>query len=426
MPLSDQPGQGRPRVVIVGAGFAGLWAVRELGRGPAADVVLIDRQNYHTFAPLLYQVATAMLEPEEIAYPVRSIVRRLPRAGFLMTDIRGIDLEARRVIGDAVMLPYDYLILGTGSVPYFFDVPGAREHAFPLKSLEDAVRLRNHVLWCFERAEREVDAARRRRLLTFAVIGGGPTGVEFAGALAELLHGPVIRDYPAMDAREVRVVLLEAEDHLLPGLPKSLGAYALARLRGMGIDARLRAQVTRVTAGEVQARGAEPIPTETVVWTAGVRGDPAAGSWNLAIGGQGRVTVLPTLQTRDHAEVYVVGDLAYLEDGGRPLPMVAPVAIQQARWAASNIRRQIAGKPPLPFRYKDPGMLATVGRNAAVADIWGRQMTGFPAWVLWLGVHLANLIGFRNRMLVLVNWAWDYLFYERAVRLILPRPSGPR
>lgn len=425
MSLTGQPGRGRPRVVVVGAGFAGLWVARELGRGPV-DVVLVDRQNYHTFAPLLYQVATAALEPEEIAYPVRSIVRRLPRAKFLMADVQAIDVEARRVTGDGVVLPYDYLVLGTGSVSHFFGVPGAQEHALPLKSLDDAVRLRNHILWCFERADRESDAARRRRLLTFAVIGGGPTGVEFAGALVELLRGPVIKDYPAIGAREVRVVLLEAMDHLLPGLPASLGAYALARLRAMGVETRLRAQVTNVTSDLVEVRGSEPVPTETVVWTAGVDGDPRAASWRLPIGRRGRVGVLPTLQTPDREEVYVVGDLAYVTEGGRPLPMVAPVAIQQARWAARNILRQVAGKPPLPFRYKDPGMLATVGRGAAVADIWGRQVTGFPAWVLWLGVHLVNLIGFRNRLLVLVNWAWDYLFYERAVRLILPAPSTRR
>ncbi len=409
--------------MIVGAGFAGLWAARELGRGPAG-VVLVDRHNYHTFAPLLYQVATAELEPEEIAYPVRSVIRRLPQASFVMADVRGVDFAARRVTGDGVSLPYDYLVLGTGSVAHFLGVPGAAEHAFPLKSLEDAVRLRNHVLWCFERAAREPDPDRRRRLLTFVVVGGGPTGVEFAGALAELIRGPVARDYRTVDLREALVVLLEAVDHLLPGLPARLGAYALARLRGMGIDVRLGAAVAQITPEMVQGRGAEPLPAETAVWTAGVHADPSARAWGLPAGRQGRVEVLPTLQVPEHPEVYAVGDLAYLEVQGHPLPMVAPVAIQQAQQAARNIGRQIAGKPPLPFRYKDPGMLATIGRNAAVADVWGRQMTGFPAWLLWLGVHLVNLIGFRNRLLVLVNWAWDYVFYERAVRLILPGPPG--
>ncbi len=421
MDMAADREQRVPRVVIVGAGFAGLWAARELGRGPA-EVVLVDRQNHHTFLPLLYQVATAELEPEEIAYPIRSIVRRLPRARFVMAEVQAVDLEARRVTGDGLTLPYDYLVLAAGSAPHFFDIPGAAEHAFPLKSLEDAVRLRNHVLWCFERAAREPQEARHRRL-TFVIIGGGPTGVEFAGALAELLRGPVAADYPMVRAGDVRVVLLEATDRLLPGLPDRLGAYALARLRGMGIDVRLGAPVSEVTAEAVRVRGGEPLAAETVVWTAGVRGAPAAGRWGLPVGRGGRVPVLPTLQVPGHPDVYVAGDLAYLEEGGRPLPMIAPVAIQQARCAARNIRRQLAGKAAVPFRYQDPGMLATIGRGAAVAHVWGKQMTGFPAWVLWLGVHLVNLIGFRNRLLVLVNWAWDYLFYERAVRLILPSPG---
>ncbi len=409
----------RPRVVIAGAGFGGLWAVRAFARA-RVDISFVDCNNYHTFSPLLYQVAAAELEPEDIAYPVRSMTRRLSHVRFVMAPVQKIDFEARVVEGDGLVLPYEYLVLALGSRPHFFGVSGAEEYAFRLKTLEQAITLRNQILRCFERAMRESEAARRQRLLTFAIVGGGPTGVEFAGALAELIYGVLARDYPTLDLREVRVVLLEAMDGLLPGLPGSLRAYTLARLRRMGVDVRLQTAVSQITREAVHARDGATLPTDTVVWTAGVRGVPAAQVWGLPVTRDGRVAVLPSLQVPGRPEVYVVGDLAYVEDGGRPLPMIAPVAIQEGVAAAQNIFRQIGGQSPLPFRYLDRGTLATIGRNAAVAYVWGRSFTGFPAWVLWLGVHLVNLIGFRNRLLVVVNWAWDYLFYERAVRLILP------
>ncbi len=409
----------RPRVVIAGAGFGGLWAVRAFARAHV-DISFVDCNNYHTFSPLLYQVAAAELEPEDIAYPVRSTTRRLSHVRFVMAPLEKIDFEARVVEGDGLVLPYEYLVLALGSRPHFFGVPGAEEFAFRLKTLEQAVALRNHLLRCFERSIRESDAARRQQMLTFAIVGGGPTGVEFAGALAELIYGVLAKDYPTLDLREVRVVLLEAMDGLLPGLPNGLRAYTLARMRGMGVDVRLQTAVSQITREAVQARDGTCLSTDTVVWTAGVRGVPTAQVWGLPVTRDGRVAVLPSLQVPGRPEVYVVGDLAYVEDRGRPLPMIAPVAIQEGVAAAQNILRQIGGQPPLPFRYRDRGTLVTIGRNAAVAHVWGRSFTGFPAWVLWLGVHLVNLIGFRNRLLVLVNWAWDYLFYERAIRLILP------
>ena len=263
-----------------------------------------------------------------------------------------------------------------------------------------------------------------RQLLTFAIVGGGPTGVEFAGALAELIRGPLVKDYPGLSFREVQVVLLEALDGLLPGLPERLQAYALTRLRQMGVDVRLRAPVSQITREAVLLRDGTSIPTRTVIWTAGVRGEPLAQAWGLPTNRAGRVAVLPTLQVPDHPEIYVVGDLAHIEQDGRPLPMIAPVAIEQGEAAGRNVLRQINGDVPLPFRYRDRGTMVTIGRNAAVACVWGRAFTGFPAWLLWLSVHLVNLIGFRNRLFVLINWAWDYFFYERAVRLILPAEEG--
>jgi len=254
-------------------------------------------------------------------------------------------------------------------------------------------------------------------------VGGGPTGVEFAGALAELLRGPLRRDYPGQDFRQAQVVLLEAAETLLAGLPERLGRYALERLRGMGVDVRLRATVSQVDADSVRLADGQRLPTETVIWTAGVRGEPSVAGWGLGTDRVGRVVALPSLQLADHPEVYVIGDLARVEEGGRALPMIAPVAIQQGTTAAENIRRHFAGAAPMAFHYRDRGMMATIGRDAAVANVWGLTFTGFPAWLVWLGVHLFKLIGFRNRLFVLTNWAWDYFLFERTVRLILPAAS---
>jgi NADH dehydrogenase len=301
-------------------------------------------------------------------------------------------------------------------------VPGA-EYAYPLKSLDEAIRLRNHILCCFERAVPLSDPQQRRKLLSFAIVGGGPTGVEFAGALAELLRGPLRKDYSKLGLSDSKVILLEAAESLLGGLPSRLAVYALGRLRRMGVDVRLNAAVSRIEADAVHLKDGTAIPAETVVWTAGVRGECSAAAWGLPVDRSGRVPVEPTLQLAGHPEVYAVGDLARFEQDGRLLPMVAPVAMQQATAAARNIPRQSSGQALMPFRFRDPGMMATIGRNAAVAHYAGLAITGFPAWLVWLGVHLAKLIGFRNRLMVLTNWAWDYFLYERAVRLILPTSS---
>jgi NADH dehydrogenase len=413
-----------PRVVILGAGFGGLWAARSLAHA-RAEVTLLDRNNYHTFLPLLYQVAAAELAPEDIAYPVRSILRKLPNVHFFLADVQRIEFSSRTIATDGPAIGYDYLILATGSVTHFFGVPGAAEHAFPLKTLEQGITLRNQILCCFERALHEQDRDRRKRLLTFTIVGGGPTGVEFAGALAELIRGPQVKDYQQLDFHEVRVVLLEAMQTLLSGLPKKLCTYAQDRLHRMGVELHLGAMVSEVTGHYVKLKDGTVISTETIVWTAGVRGDPRALLWELPTSAGGRVHVLPTLQLADHPEVFVVGDLVHVEKLGRPLPMIAPVAIQQGTSAARNILRHMRGEAPVPFHYRDRGTMATIGRNAAVAHFAGFAVSGFAAWVVWLSVHLVKLIGFRNRLLVLINWAWDYLFYERAVRLILPLRTVP-
>lgn len=426
-------GPARPRIVVVGAGFGGLWATRALARqlGPAeADILLIDKNNYHTFFPLLYQVAAAELAPSDIAYPVRAILRRTPTVAFRMTEVTRVDLAARTLtIADGTSIPYDRLILALGSVSHDFGVPGAAEHAYFLRWMDDAIPLRQQVLARLEAAAAEPDREVRRRLLTFVIVGGGPTGVEYAGALAEFVYGPARRDYPGVSAAEPRIVLVEATDRVLRTMPERLGGWAAERLRRRRVEVRTGATVEHIAATEVTLAGGETIPTETVVWTAGIKGDPRVAQWGIPTARGGRVPVTPELHLADHPEVYVVGDLAILEGEGASLPQVAQVAMQEGTRAAKNVAASLAGRPQKPFAYFDFGMLAVIGRNAAVADMGGRQFTGFPAWVLWLVIHLVKLIGFRNRALVLVNWAWNYLFPRRSVRLILPEagppPSGP-
>jgi NADH dehydrogenase len=412
----------RPRVVIVGAGFGGLWAARTLAHTDF-KVLLIDRNNYHTFLPLLYQVAAAEVEPEEIVYPIRSILRPLGNVDFLLADVKGIDFATHTLQTSAADVSYDYLILAAGSATHFYGVGGAADYAFTLKTLDDGVRLRNHILCNFERAARGSGIEHRQRALTFAIVGGGPTGVEYAGALAELLRGPLKRDFPRLDLHDARVVVVESADRLLPSLPPRLGQYALRRLVKMGVEVHLQTVVDAVDPSEIHFRDGTSIATETTVWTAGVRGEPAAATWGLPMDRSGRVSVGSTLEVQGLSGVYAIGDLARSEENGKLLPMIAPVALQQGVVAAENIQRRETGKPAITFRYHDRGMMATIGRNAAVAYVGGLAFTGFTAWLAWLGVHLIKLIGFRNRLFVLINWAWDYFFFERMVRLILPAAS---
>lgn len=412
-------GKRRPKIVIVGAGFGGLFAAKGLAGAPA-DVIIIDKNNYHAFVPLIYQVAAAELDPVEIAHPVRTIARRHENMSFIMDEVKRVDLPGRRVITGEGSIDYDYLVLAAGSVTNFFGLVPVARHAFGMKSLSDAFHLRNHILLAFERASRETDAERRRAMLTFVVVGGGPTGVEFSATLSELIWITLRKDYPHLPFAEVRVILLEAAERVLPFLPRRLSDYTRKTLEDKGVEVITGAMVTGATERQVELKGMDPIPTETIVWTAGVAAGELAAGLGVPTGRGGRVLVEETLQVPGHPQVYVIGDMAYAETGGRPVPQVAPAAIQQAEAAAGNIRRQMAGVPLQPFRYKDPGTMVIIGRGRGVAAIGRRMITGFPAWILWIIVHIVRLIGFRNRLYVLSGWAWSYIFHDR-IRLILGR-----
>ncbi|HBA85535.1 MAG TPA: FAD-dependent oxidoreductase [Verrucomicrobia bacterium] len=410
----------KAHVAIVGAGFGGLEAARQLAHA-SVRITMIDRHNYHLFQPLLYQVATAGLGPTDIARPVRAILRRQRNLEFRMTEVTGIELAARKLATSTGEISYDYLILAVGGETSFFGLQSVAAHAFGLKDLDDAVRVRNHVLEMFELAVHEKNPEVRRALLTFVVVGGGPTGVECAGALSELIRLVLIRDYHGLNIKDVRVLLLEASDKLLPVFPETLRESAAKALWEKHIEVRFGAMVTEFDGKQLVLKSGETIPAHTMIWAAGVRAVRWLDSLGLPQDRQGRIKIKPTIQTEAHPEVYVIGDAASLPDGdGQALPMVAPVAVQQARTAAANIQHALRDEPLESFDYHDRGSLATIGRNAAVARFGRFGFHGFFAWLLWLGVHITFLIGFRNRLMVLINWAWDYLLYDRAVRLITP------
>src|SRR5438309_2649684 len=362
-PVSSPP--VKPTVLVLGAGFGGLRAARALRRAPV-EVVLVDRHNYHLFQPLLYQVATAGLEPEQIARPVRAILRRQTNADFRLAEVTGLDLGLRELATDSGPVHYDYLVLAVGGETNFFGLDSVRRHGFALKDLPDALGIRHQVLRSFERAVLEPDADRRRALLTFVVVGGGPTGVEMAGALSELIRLVLVRDYPRLNITDVRILLLEAADRLLGGFPARLGEAAAETLWRKKVEVRFGALVEDYDGERVRLKGGEVIPARTLIWAAGARAVSLTGRLGLPTGRQGRIRVEPTLHVRGHPEIYVIGDAAYLEADGEPLPMMAPVALQMAEAAAANVARQLRGEPPQAFRYRDPGSLATIGRNAAV------------------------------------------------------------
>ncbi|MBF0120308.1 MAG: NAD(P)/FAD-dependent oxidoreductase [Desulfobacterales bacterium] len=414
----------KPHVVIIGGGFGGLNALNTLA-GLPVNVTLIDRNNYHTFLPLLYQVAAAELDPSDITYPIRGIIRKIPNARFILAQVEKIDFKNKRIETTGPSLTYDYLILSPGSVTRFFKVPGARDFSFRLKNIEEAIALRNQIICCFENGTQDLELKNLEKRLTFIIVGGGATGIEYAGALSELIRGSFIRDFPEIDASKYRIILLEAGQSILPSFPSHLREYALNILKKKGVDVRLSTKVTEVRKDGVMLATGEFILSDTTVWTAGVRGTPRAIGWGLPVTPSGCVKVSPTLQAVNFPEVYIIGDLAYFENNGKPLPQVAPVAVQQGILTAKNILRQIMGDSPTPFHYKDKGSMVVIGRNSAVVSVGKLSFVGFSAWALWLVIHLAYLIGFRNRWSVLFNWAWDYISFERYIRMILPKISAP-
>jgi NADH dehydrogenase len=409
---------GRARVVVVGAGFAGLTLVRAL-RGQPLEVVLVDRRNYHTFTPLLYQVASALLDPSQVAHPIRGIVRPIHNLEVRMAEATGVDLEARRLLTDVEPVAYDFLVLCTGSTNNYFQIQGLAESAYGLKDLEQAMSLRNQVLRRFEEASWTEDAERRRMLLTFAIVGGGPTGVEFSGALSELIRGVLSKDFPSVYIRETRILLLEAAPHLLGAFLPPLRESARRTLARRGVEVLLGRTVCGAGEDHIDLSDGERIQVGTVIWTAGVRAADLAAALPGEHGRGGTVRVGSTLQLPGRPEVFAIGDLAAVAQNGVQLPQLIPPAMQEAKHVARTILRALAGEPAEPFRYADPGIMATIGRNSGVAEIGPIRLSGFPGWLLWLGFHLLQIVTFRAKLIVLINWAWNYFLLDRPVRLLV-------
>jgi NADH dehydrogenase len=411
----------RPHVVIIGGGFGGLTAAQSLKRAPVR-VTLVDRSNHHLFQPLLYQVATAGLSPSEIASPIRSILRKQSNTRVLMAEVTGIDLDTRTVSIDHNELSdlrYDYLILATGAQTSYFGNDGWACYTLGLKDLDDAIEIRSRVLLAFEEAERLADEQRREQMLTFVVIGGGPTGVEMAGALAELSRFALARDFRAINPKSTRIILVEMAGRILSSFSEDLSASAVRQLEGLGVQVRTGARVTAIDDRGVHL-GDELIHAVIVIWAAGVRATPITQRLGVPIDRAGRFIVEPDCSMPGHREAFAIGDSAvFLHQTGKPLPGVSPVAIQQGRYVARHIAGSVSGRSPNPrFHYFDKGNMATIGRSRAIAQIGKLRLSGFPAWLAWLVVHLFFLIGFRNRLVVLVDWAYSYFTYKRGVRLI--------
>jgi NADH dehydrogenase len=405
------------RILIIGGGFGGLYAAKTLAK-TNATITLVDRRNYHLFQPLLYQVATAALNPSDIAAPIRAVLRKQKNVSVIMGDVQAIDADRRIVTMADGELAYDILIVATGATHSYFNHPEWEENAPGLKTIEDALEIRRRVLRAFEAAERETDPERQQAWLTFVIVGAGPTGVELAGALSEIARQTMLRDFRRINPSSARVILVEGKERVLPPYPPPLSAKAADQLRHLGVEVVTNAVVTRITDHEV-CIGETTIPTRTILWAAGVQASPLAKSLGVPLDHAGRVLVEPDLSIAGHAEVFVIGDLAAVKnDDGSLVPGVAPAAIQEGTHTAKNIARILNGQPTLPFRYWDKGSLATIGRAAGVADFGRLRLSGFIAWAAWLAVHIFFLIGFRNRVLVILQWAWAYVTFQRGARLI--------
>jgi NADH:quinone reductase (non-electrogenic) len=416
-----------PHVVVVGGGFAGLYLTRAL-RGAAVRVTVIDRTNHHLFQPMLYQVATAALSAPDISQPIRSVLRGQRNADVVLGEVTDVRLPDRSVgLADGTRLSWDYLVLASGARHSYFAHPEWEELAPGLKNLEDAGEVRRRILLAFEQAERESDPAIRQRYLTFVVVGGGPTGVEVAGAVAELARYTLRRDFRRIDPRDATILLLEAGPRLLASYPPALSGSAKGALRRLGVDVRTETLVTEIEPGFVHAAGWR-IPTDTVIWAAGNEASPLLRTLGVSLDRQGRVRVEPDCSLPGHPEVLVLGDAAaYAHQSGYDLlPGTCPVAIQMGRYAARAIQDDLAGRKRPPFHYRDKGQLAVIGRARAVADLGRIQATGFIAWQLWIWVHIFFLIGFRNRVIVFFEWAWSYFTFQRGARVItgIWRPGG--
>ena len=412
------------RAVVVGGGFGGMQAAQSLSR-LGIDTLLIDRNNYNTFVPLLYQVAAAQIEPEKIAYPLRTAARCSDQLHFQMAEVQHIDFSSQRIETDRSDIPYDFLVLATGSQTQYFGVPGAERYAFPLRNLDEAIAIRHHILHCFEQANGESDRTLRRQLLTFVIVGGGPTGVEMAGTLVELKRS-LMRDYPNLDFQDVRLMMVQSGHGLLSNLPPSLGRYTLRKLRRIGVEVHLQTRVNQVTPEGVCLESGKNLSAGTVIWTAGLAASRPATSKELETAPKGKLVVQPTLQLEGHPNVYVIGDLAHVRSNGHPLTGVAPEALQQGVAVARNIKRQSQWKTPKPFKYLNKGRLAIIGCYAGVGKIGPFLLTGFLPWLMWLAVHLVYLPGFRSRLLILLSWIHSYGLRDRPIRLILsPRLMAP-
>jgi NADH dehydrogenase len=415
----------RPKVVIIGAGFGGLTAAQALRNVPV-NVTVIDRQNHHLFQPLLYQVATAALNPSDIASPIRRILRNQKNVEVLLAEATAIDVDRRAVVLTDGLVPYDYLILASGATHSYFGHEDWPPRAPGLKSIEDALTIRRRVLYAFEAAERATEPAARLAWLTFVIVGAGPTGVELAGALCEIAHHALAKDFRHIDPTQARVLLLEGTARVLPAYTPDLSAKANSQLERLGAEVRTGALVTAIDEAGVSL-GAERIAARTVLWAAGVAASPLGRTLGAELDRAGRVRVDRDLTVPGHNEIFVIGDLISLEQDGKLLPGVAPAAMQEARHAASNIKRALAGQPRQPFYYRDKGSLATIGRAAGVADFGRVKLSGLLAWLAWLFIHILFLIGFRNRFVVMFEWAWSYVTYDRGARLITgPLPGGGR
>ena len=409
----------RPQVVIVGAGFGGLYAAKQLKHRPV-HVTVVDRRNYHLFQPFLYQVATAALSPGDIAAPIRSILRRQKNTTVLMAEVTAVEPARHKlVLADGGQISYDYVVLATGAHHSYFGHDEWEELAPGLKNIDDALEIRRRVLSAFEAAERAPDPAARKAWLTFVVIGGGPTGVELAGALAEIARYTLARDFRVIDPTQARIILMEAGPRILATFSEELAERAVRDLAHLGVEVRTTAPVTAIAPDAVISVN-DRIPTHTPLWSAGVNASPLARTLGVPLDRAGRVLVEPDLTIKGHPEVFVIGDLVALIDPTtqRPLPGVATVAIQQGRAAADNIWRACQGLPYEPFRYHDRGSMATIGRARAIVDLGRLHCSGFVAWILWLAVHIYYLIGFDKRLLVMIQWAWSYLTLQRGARLI--------